>query len=138
LHQRLPGNKCALQPPSANCQLLICSLLLPCIQIHRVSNTSIGSRAFPVPAALLAHVLSYVPLSQRLGRAALVCRAWHAAADAASTSITHSFKWYDPDAGAAEATSIEAWLRRGAAQHITALALDGIQDLVEEEDDKIF
>jgi hypothetical protein len=55
--------------------------------------------------------------------------------NAASTSISHSFKWYDPDAGAAEATSIAAWLRRGAAQHITALALDRI---LEENDDESF
>jgi hypothetical protein len=107
-------------------------LLLPCIQIDSASNTRIGSRDFPLPAALLVHVLSYLPLSQRLGRAALVCRAWRAAADAASTSISHSFKWYDPDAGAAESASITAWLGRGAAQHITALALDG---LLEQDDE---
>ena len=42
-----------------------------------------------LPSALLAMVLQHVPLQQRLSHCALVCKAWAAAATAASTHFVH-------------------------------------------------
>jgi hypothetical protein len=96
------------------------------MQVHHASskNSSDDSSSFPLPTQLLVHVLSHLQLPQRLGSAALVCKAWREAANAATTSISHTFNWNMPDASQRQLSSIPTWLERGTAQHITAIDLD--------------
>jgi hypothetical protein len=71
--------------------------------------------------------------SERLGSAALVCIAWREAANAATSSISHTCNWADRDSIDQRLNSITAWLERNTAQHITVLNLDSRWG--EDEDD---
>ncbi|WIA39070.1 hypothetical protein OEZ86_005214 [Tetradesmus obliquus] len=80
------------------------------------------SSCFPLPTALLVHVLSYLQPSQRLRNAALVCKAWRHAANAATSSISGSYDWAD-EADQRQLGSIAAWHELGTAQQVTAIDL---------------
>ncbi|WIA39062.1 hypothetical protein OEZ86_005206 [Tetradesmus obliquus] len=90
-------------------------------------NTACSGRVascFTLPTPMLVHVLNYLQPAQRLGKAALVCRAWREAANAATSSIAFTFKWADYDASKRQLASMTAWLERGAAQQVTSINLD--------------
>ena len=59
-----------------------------------------------LPAALWAQVLQHVPLQQRLSRCALVCKAWAAAAAAATVDIKVQLF------GDEKLAALQSWLHR--------------------------
>jgi hypothetical protein len=97
-------------------------------------SSSVAS-SFPLSTPLLVHVLGFLQLPQRLGSAALVCKAWREAANAATTSISHTFNWENFAASQRQLHSIPAWLARGTAQHVTALHLDSMSGMLGDEED---
>uniref|UniRef100_A0A383VN45 F-box domain-containing protein n=1 Tax=Tetradesmus obliquus TaxID=3088 RepID=A0A383VN45_TETOB len=89
-------------------------------------NTACSGRVascFTLPTPMLVHVLSYLQPAQRLGSAALVCKAWREAANAATSSIAYLFDYADYDASSRQLASMTAWLERGAAQQVTSIDL---------------
>jgi hypothetical protein len=59
--------------------------------VWRLCNTdSAAMTSVELPWGVLIHILQHVPLQQRLSSCAVVCKAWAAAAVAATSSISFS------------------------------------------------
>ncbi|WIA18767.1 hypothetical protein OEZ85_003452 [Tetradesmus obliquus] len=95
-----------------------------CPSTNSIAGSGRVNSCFPLPTPLLMHVLSYLQPAQRLGKAALVCKTWREAANAATSSIAYTFNWADYDASNRQLASMTAWLERGAAQQVTSINLD--------------
>lgn len=72
-------------------------------------------KEFELAPDLVAHLLQYVPMEQRLGQCALVCQLWAVAAAQATTSIECCIT-------SSTRESLEAWLEQHAT-HLVSLKL---------------
>jgi hypothetical protein len=84
-----------------------------------------GAEDIMLPPELLQRILQFVPQRQRLTKLAIVCKAWAAAAVAATTTISITERWLHP--------SLEVWLQKhgtGVGQLDICLAeQDGYADI---------
>ena len=107
------GASCHHDMPTAWTCLLLCDLL------------QAPTRISQLPLQLLAQVLQHVDLGERLGSCAFVCSTWHAAAIAATRSVTvHPGGGHDVPIRFA---SLHAWLlKHGQAAAIGSLNVTGL------------
>jgi hypothetical protein len=90
---------------------LECCLLLP----EPARTNCLQDFVFKLSDDLLAKLLSYVQLQQRIGSCSLVCRAWRGAAAAATPDISITLQLQDTSTQLDERCScLESWLRNSS------------------------
>jgi hypothetical protein len=112
-------------------------------------NTADSRSGFQLPEELLPNILRFVDIQQRMRNTALVCKAWRAAANAATTclSITIRDRYIEHlNSGAPRLyfwterrEALEAWLSRDSnAQNVTSICVEAADAVLQAELDRGF
>jgi hypothetical protein len=112
-------------------------------------NIADSGSGFQLPEELLPNILRFVDIQQRMHSAALVCKAWRAAANTATTcvSITIRDRYIeDLSSGAPRLyfwterrEALEAWLSRDSnAQNVTSICVEAADTVLQAELDRGF